>query len=208
MGNTKIEFIEPNSIRWMNINDLPEEKWKPVKNFEQSYMVSTYGRIKSIDRIIKFSDGRVRRYKSCIKKIFRINKHYYVASFSKNLHTEMKDVHRLVAETFIPNPNNLPEVNHKDENSLNNHVDNLEWCTRKYNINYGTHTQKVIEHLKNCPTTSKPIVQKNLMGVIIKTYPSIREAARALGNIKKDANILKACKGVVQTSYGYKWEYL
>ena len=200
--------VIPNSARWMSLENLPNEKWKPIKKFEHFYMVSTYGRIKTIDRIVKFSDGRVREYRSRIMSIHKINARYYVVSLSKPSCRAMKDVHRLVAETFIANPQNLPEVNHKDENSLNNQVDNLEWCTRKYNLNYGTHNQRMIEHLRNHPTTSKPVIQKNLDGTIVAQYPSIREAARTLGNIKKDCNILRACKGISRTSHGYKWEYL
>lgn len=200
--------VEPNSKRWLSLQDLPNEKWLPIRGYEQSYMVSSYGRIKTIDRTLIFSDGRVRKYKSMIIRTHRINQHYYVASLSQNQRKTMKDVHRLVAEAFIPNPNGLNEINHKDENSMNNCADNLEWCTRKYNINYGNHNKKVSGSRINCPSTSKPVVQMKPDGTVIQTFPSIREAARSLGDVKRDCNILRVCQGVNKTCFGYKWSYL
>ena len=208
MNNATIKLIEPNSTRWLSLEDFPNEKWLPIKGYEQAYAVSSYGRIKTIDRTIIFSDGRVRGYKSQIVKIHKINQHYYVVSLSQNQRKSMKDVHRLVAETFVPNPHNYNEVNHKDENSFNNCADNLEWCTRKYNINYGNHNRKVSESKINNPKLSKPVIQIGLDGINIQTFPSIREAARFLGNVKRDCNILRACQGKSQTSFGYKWAYL
>ena len=200
--------VEPNSQRWLSLQDLPNERWLPIKGYEQSYMISSYGRIKAIDRTLTFSDGRVRAYKSRIIRTHRINQHYYVASLSQNQRRIMKDVHRLVAEAFIPNPNGFKEINHKDENSLNNCIDNLEWCTRKYNNNYGSHNKKVSESIMNCPSTSKPVVQMKPDGTVIQTFPSIREAARSLGDVKRDCNILRACQGINKTCFGYKWSYL
>lgn len=200
--------VEPNSQRWLSLQDLPNERWLPIRGYEQSYMISSYGRIKAIDRTLTFSDGRVRAYKSRIIRTHRINQHYYVASLTQNQRRAMKDVHRLVAEAFIPNPNGFREINHKDENSLNNCADNLEWCTRKYNINYGNHNKKVSESKMNCPSTSKPVVQMKPDGTVIQTFPSIREAARSLGDVKRDCNILRVCQGVYKTCFGYKWSYL
>ena len=202
------DIIQPNSPRWMSLQDLPDEKWLPIKGYEQSYMVSSYGRIKTIDRTLEFSDGRVRKYKGKVIRIHRINQNYYVASLSQNQRRLMKDVHRLVAEAFIPNPNGFKEVNHKDENSLNNQVDNLEWCTRKYNLNYGSRNKRSSESRMNNPITSKPIIQMKPDGTVIRTFPSIREAARYLGDVKKDCNILRVCQGKFKTSNGYKWSYL
>ena len=201
-------MIQPNSPRWMSLQDLPNERWLPINGYEQSYMVSSYGRIKTIDRTLTFSDGRIREYKSRIIRTHRINQHYYVASLSQNQRRLMKDVHRLVAEAFIPNPNGFNEINHKDENSLNNHVDNLEWCTRKYNLNYGGRNKRASASKMNHPSTSKPVVQMKPDGTVIQTFPSIREAARFLGNVKRDCNILRVCQGVNKTCFGYKWSYL
>ena len=89
-------------------------------------------------------------------------------------------VHRLVAEAFIPNPDNLPFVNHKDENKLNNCADNLEWCTAKYNTNYGTCVERIRKSQLNDPKKSKPVDIYTLSGKFVIRQPSISEAARYL----------------------------
>ena len=108
-------------------------------------------------------------------------------------------VHRIVAETFINNPNNYKYVNHKDENPSNNCVTNLEWCTQKYNINYGTGNQKRSEAEK------RKIIQYNLEGNFIKQWDGIIDAATEL-KISK-GNICSCCKGKRQTAANYIWKY-
>lgn len=112
-------------------------------------------------------------------------------------------IHRLVAEHFIPNPENYKEINHKDEDPKNNNVENLEWCDRKYNINYGGRIERqrksLIEGGKKC----KSVIQlKN--GEIIKEWNSIKEASEN-GYITK--YIIKCCKGKKKTYRGYEWCY-
>ena len=116
------------------------EIWKDIQNYEGSYQVSNYGRIKSLnyrhtgkEQILKQSKNKG-GYKYILLGSNKKRKYYLI--------------HRLVAMTFISNPRNLPEINHKDENKTNNKVENLEWCTRKYNANYGTRNEKVKEKLK------------------------------------------------------------
>lgn len=122
------------------------EIFKEIKGFEGLYEVSNHGNVKSLKRNIILSK--------------HIVKGYYYISLYKDGNKPQKQVHRLVAIAFIPNPNNFQEVNHKDENPLNNFVwvnedgsvdlekSNLEWCTHEYNINYGTRTEKVLKKLK------------------------------------------------------------
>lgn len=118
-------------------------------------------------------------------------------------HTGIK-LHRFIAELFIPNPNNLPEVNHKDEDGSNNNVDNLEWCTRKYNCNYGTKNQRCAEKMTN-GKTSKKIYQYDLDGEFINEWPSMSEVHRKL---KIGVGVLThCCIGENHTGGGYQWRW-
>lgn len=115
-------------------------------------------------------------------------------------------VHRLVADTFIPNPNNYGYINHKDENKINNSVDNLEWCTQLYNNIYRDKAKKIGLKLRDS-NPRKKAVQQILDGKVINTFKSIREAARFLGNANKDANIVSGLK-TGNPRYGYIWKYV
>ena len=105
----------------------------------------------------------------------------------------------MVAETFLPNPDNMPVVNHKDENKQNNSVDNLEWCSYEYNSNYGTNAERIAKN------ESKPINQYDLQGNFIKSWNSGTEIKRTLGY--SNGNICNCCRGKQKTAYGYKWQY-
>ena len=118
---------------------MKEEIWKPVPGYEGLYEASTYGRIRSIERFVYHRRcKRFQKRKSVILKPSISSRGYYTIVFGINGTRKAYAVHRIIAETFLPNPNNLPVVNHKDENKANNAVSNLEWCTQKYNINYGS----------------------------------------------------------------------
>lgn len=115
-----------------------QEIWKDIKNYEGLYKVSNLGNVKSLPK----KAGRSNRK----EKILNFNKNskgYLRVELSKDKKRKQCLVHRLVAETFIPNYNNLPQINHKDENKENNYIDNLEWCDNKYNNNYGTRNQRL-----------------------------------------------------------------
>ena len=107
-----------------------KEEWKDIKGYEGLYQISSFGRVKSLNYMHK----SVSKYLS----LAIMSSGYVYVLLYKEGKRKMYRVHRLVAEAFIPNPNNYKEVNHKDENKQNNRVDNLEWCTRNYNHNYGT----------------------------------------------------------------------
>ena len=110
------------------------EEWRPVVGYEGLYEVSNTGRVRSLDRYVKTCYGSYRLHKGKVLSPGIRPDGYLVVS----LQYRMFRVHRLVAEAFLPNPDNLPQVNHKDEDKSNNRVDNLEWCDSKYNNNYGT----------------------------------------------------------------------
>ena len=111
-----------------------KEIWKDIEGYEGRYQVSNFGNVKSLN--YKHT-GEEKIMQSCKDKIG-----YLHIKLFMNGKPKMYKVHRLVAQAFIPNPNNYPQVNHKDENKTNNHVSNLEFCTPKYNNNYGTHNEK------------------------------------------------------------------
>lgn len=111
-------------------------------------------------------------------------------------------VHRLVALTFIPNPNNLPEVNHKDEDKTNNSVSNLEWCTREYNINYGTLMERMAQTQQQYHPNQKKVLCVET-GII---YYSTQEASRQTGI--NNTGISKVCNGKRKTAGGYHWKFI
>lgn len=110
-----------------------DETWMPVKDYEDSYMVSSFGRIKSLRRCVRNTSVSFRTVPEKILKLTSLYDGYYGIALNRDSHPKYFKVHRLVAEAFIPNPDNLPVVNHKDGNKKNNHVDNLEWVTVEKN---------------------------------------------------------------------------
>lgn len=179
-----------------------EEVWKDVLGYEGLYQVSNLGRIKSLPK----KDGFY-NLPEHIKKQHITNK-YYAVSLNKNGKCKNTHVHRLVAKAFLPNPNNLPQVNHKDENKLNNNIENLEWCSAKYNVNYGNciakraKTQRDTKCQINNKGTSRPIICKE-SNII---FPSIREAERYL--CIDGSCISKVCRGVRKRVGGFTFAYV
>lgn len=120
------------------------EEWREIEGYEGLYQVSNLGRVKSLFRVVIRSNGKPNTVNEKILK-YGMNRGYCAVVLCKNGKRKMYKVHRLVAMAFLSNPHNLPEVNHKDENKKNNCVDNLEWCTPKYNTNYGTCIERRID---------------------------------------------------------------
>ena len=178
-----------------------------IKKYKGKYQIDENGNVKSLNY-----RGNTKT-EHLLKPIKRENGYLYVDLYDFDGKHHKENIHRLVAETFIENPNNLPCVNHKDENKENNSVNNLEWCTHKYNSNYGTNPQKMSNNAKNNPTwqiavekSKIKVNQYDLDGNYIKTWNSFAEIAQYF-NITNASNIVACCKGKKKTSYGYKWSY-
>lgn len=160
-----------------------EEVWKDVVGYEGLYQVSNTGKIRGLDRLSscnQFVSGKIKEQ--------RHDKDGYLkVTLCKDGNKKCHSVHRLVATAFIPNPNDFPVINHKDENPQNNNVDNLEWCTVKYNTNYGTCIQRRVAKTRGKRTDDKrckTIYQYSNEGILINTFLSIGDASRSL-NIRK-----------------------
>ena len=119
-----------------------KEVWKDIPGYEGIYQVSILGRVKSFDRVVIRKNKPEYVLSGKVLKHHDNGKGYKTVSLCKNGKPKTTYIHRLVAELFVPNPNNLPEINHKDENKANNKANNLEWCSAKYNKNYGNRAKK------------------------------------------------------------------
>ena len=188
------------------------EIWKDVYGFEGIYQISNYGNVRSVDRLIKYSNGNIVSYKGQAIKPYIATNGYVLVDLTKEHKRYKKIVHRLVAEAFIGNPQMFPEVNHIDENKQNNHFENLEWCTVKYNRNFGTRNIRSAKSKdyksiseKNRLIQGKRVLQLDKTGRIINRYISIREAEKCTGFHRQA--ISGCCHGKYKYAYGFKWEF-
>ena len=182
-----------------------KENWKDIKGYEGSYCVSNTGKVKSLGYLQYDINNKtynfIKREKILIGQDTK--KGYLLVRLYKNGKYKIVSIHRLVAQAFIPNPNNLPQVNHKDENKSNNCVDNLEWCDNKYNCNYGTRTKRMSETLKN--RNCKKVYQYNKLMKLLNIYKSISEASKV--NNFSTSGIAQCCNNKIKTYKGYIWKY-
>ena len=175
------------------------EIWKDVVGYEGYYQVSNKGNVKTIERTVRF--GRQSRIvPEIIKEKVPDKRGYLTVMLSKGNKVKNAKIHRLVAEAFIPNPLNLPEVNHKDEDKTNNCVHNLEWCEHLYNVMYGTKLER------QSAKKSIPIIQYTVDGKPIKEFASSMQAEIEL-NGKFTGNISKCLNGATKTAFGYIWKF-
>lgn len=175
------------------------EIWKDISGYEGKYAISSYG------NIIALNYNREKRAQNRIPR--KDKGGYLYVNLWKNGISKTFKIHRLVAEAFLPNPNNLPQINHKDENKTNNSVFNLEWCSPSYNSKYGNHSRKVLDSHKknNSPKAEKSVAKCSKDGDILDIYISISEAARQTG-INREC-IRDTCIGKQKTCRGYIWRY-
>lgn len=176
------------------------EVWRDILGFEHNYQVSNLGRIRTKDRYVRIGGGKERFVKGRIVKPTICTNGYYEIQMHINGKRKIKLLHRAVGEAFIPNPNNLPQINHKDENPANNSADNLEWCTPRYNANYGTRNQRMVKD-----KYLKPVFMMDKEGNILKRFNSIGDAVRETG--ADISSLIRVCKGRQNTCVGYKWKY-
>lgn len=166
-----------------------KEEWQDIAGYEGLYQVSNLGRVKSLNY------GRTGK-----EKILSPGNNwgYQMVSLYKNGIRKQFKIHRLVAETFIPNPDNFSQINHRDENRKNNRVNNLEWCSVQYNLTYNN------RHIKATRKLAKKIgCFKD--GKLIKVYDAVRDVKKAGFH---DGNVCSALKGRRKSAGGYHWQYL
>lgn len=186
------------------MENFNNEIWKDIKGYEGKYQISNYGRVKSLNY-------RNTHKEKILTSFDNGNGYLHIGLRNGNIKKDQRYIHRLVAETFINNPDNLPCVNHKDENKQNNFVwinddgsvdfdkSNLEWCSYKYNLQYSDVIMKGIKSAR------KPINQYTLDGKLIKCWDS---SAHIQNSTKyKATTISNCCHNRLKTAYGYIWKF-
>ena len=161
------------------------ELWKPCPGFEEKYLISSHGRVMGIGTYNTCKKGEL------IKLHKKHGRNWYVqARFYDNGRASTIEIHLLVAKAFIPNPDNLPMVNHIDENKTNNHVENLEWCTNQYNVRY---------------SNAKAVDVYTKDGEFVETLEAISDVVNKYGG--SSSNISRCCKSQYGTYLGYQFRY-
>lgn len=171
----------------MQENTSENEIWEDVVCFEGLYQVSNFGNVRSVTRLITRSDGKTYLKKGKQLKCFVTNKGYeYVMLNDFNSKQHLKTVHRLVAQAFVDNTDNLPIVNHKDENKLNNAASNLEWCTHAYNNVYNGVNKRVSRKLKGRQAHNAVRVIDESTGVVYASKQQCAKECKLRWNVLND----------------------
>ena len=185
-----------------------EEIWKDIKSYEGLYQISNTGKIKSLERY-KDNHSKKQLVKEKIRKQIISKTGYYTCMLNKNGKIKLFKVHRLIAEAFIPNPNNYPIINHKDGNKLNNDISNLEWCNYSHNgkeaYRLGLIKNNTYGIKKYNNSLKIKVNQYDLKGNFIKKWKCISDIQKELNYAT--TNICRCCKGTYKTAYGYIWKY-
>ena len=175
-----------------------DETWRDVHGYEGLYKVSNKGNVRSVDRINHIG----RKYSGRMLRPRYHTNGYLQVDLRKGGIRKSKLIHRLVAEVFIPNQNNYLEINHKDEDKSNNNVENLEWCTREYNMNHGTRNARASQ------TQSKKVKAINIKTGEVIAFNSGKEA-KSKGGYSRGC-VSQACQGIYcggNIYRGHRWSY-
>lgn len=201
-----MEKVEVNSSRWFSLVNMEGEEWVKVPN---SYcMISNYGRLKRLayEKDI-FNQSVYRHYKyeeRILKATLSPLGYYHTRIIINNKLTDVR-INRLVAEAFVPNPNKLPYVNHKNEITTDNRSSNLEWCTAVYNANYGTARDRMVKsRINNDKEKWHTINQYDLSGNLINTFTHKKELEQSGYNYSM---VARCCKKKTPSTMGYVWRY-
>lgn len=183
------------------MNNIENEIWKPI------FTETINKELGILDGVFSVSNlGRIKNNltEKILKQVMWGDYYVVILSYSHSDQAELVSktltVHRLVASAFIPNPNNLPYINHKDEDKLNNNIENLEWCTAQYNRKYGTCSQRMIETKKKKGKIQR-ICQLTLDGSLVNEFKTAKDAS---GNTQSDpSSIYQSCRRFYKQSKGY-----
>ena len=183
-----------------------KEVWKDVVGYEGLYEVSDLGNV----RVSRVGSPFFMKCKSIQKN----NKGYLTVLLSDGKGVQKRrTIHRIVAEAFLDNAEHYPQINHKDENKTNNCVDNLEWCSQSYNVNYSLerHPERTLSHkhqkhvVRNGKRMALRVQQLTLDGEIVREWDNSRTVFLETG--MSDWSISQCCRGIWKTAYGFKWQY-
>lgn len=184
-----------------------QEIWKDIKNYEGLYQISNLGRVKSLKTWIRQYNNYVekeRLLKPCVNSVG-----YYIVVLYKDKHKKTFSLHRLIAQAFIPNPNNYPQINHIDGNKKNFNINNLEWCTQSYNMIHAFKNglekpnKPMLNKKGELNPLSKKVLQYDKNKTFIKEYESYTKALLET----KINHISDCCNGKLKTAGGFIWKW-
>ena len=177
-----------------------EEIWKDIEGYTGIYQVSNLGRVRSLDRDVVGKNGVTQHYKAGFKTQRQDKDGYLRVSLSKRGKSKGFGVHRLVAQAFIPNPDNLPQVNHRDENPSNNKADNLEWCTQSYNNAYGNRMNRVRDKI------AVAVIATNIKTGKVREFESMYDCSMFISGNHSTGRIYEVLNGKRSQFKGYTFK--